>query len=107
MLVVSNKNIKKSFEIEYFQQRNISNSIYQTFLQNYSFEAPSNEFKPNLSIDAMIKGNSTTLEEKMALLDLTSTAPARNGDSHIHKNNKENLSRGKIFIFFKLKHSKH
>jgi hypothetical protein len=47
------------------------------------------------------------LEEKMALLDLTSTAPARNGDSHIHKNNKENLSRGKIFIFFKLKHSKH
>lgn len=62
-------------------------------IQNYSFDATSNDFKSNLSIDAMIKGSSTTLEEKMALLDLTSTPP-RNGDSQLHKNNKENLSKG-------------
>jgi len=48
----------------------------------------------------MMKGNpTTTLEEKMALLDLASASspPTKNGDSQIYKQNKENLSRGKKF----------
>jgi hypothetical protein len=42
----------------------------------------------------VIKGTAATLDEKMALLDLTS--PPRNGDLHAHKNSKDNSMKGKI-----------
>ncbi len=66
-------------------------------LQNYSFDTSANDYKSSMSIDSMMKGNpTTTLEEKMALLDLASASspPSKNGDSQIYKQNKENLSRG-------------
>ena len=74
-------------------------------MQNYSFDASSaSDYKSSISIDTMLKGTpTTTLEEKMSLLDLASSAmlsaappptTAKNGDSQIQKQNKENLSRG-------------
>ena len=72
-------------------------------MQNYSFDASSaSDYKSSISIDTMLKGTpTTTLEEKMSLLDLASSAmlsaaptTAKNGDSLIQKQNKENLSRG-------------
>jgi hypothetical protein len=66
--------------------------------QNYSFDASSvSDVKANLSINSMLKDTAATLEEKMALLDLTSsTMSTKNGDAQIEKQNKENLARGEL-----------